>query len=93
MKRGLLDGWIASELFPNEDSERKSTVTDSRQAGSDVRLLVKPAEAAEALAVSPRKLWAMTNSGEIPCVRLGRAVRYDLDDLRAWIDEQKRTRR
>jgi hypothetical protein len=42
-----------------------------------LKLLVKPSDAAEALSISPRKLWAMTNSGEIPCLRLGRAVRYD----------------
>ena len=53
------------------------------------RLLLKPREAAEALAISPRTLWARTNAGEIPCVRLGRAVRYDPADLRAWIDGQK----
>ena len=33
-------------------------------------LLLTPQQAAEALAISPRKLWAMTASGEIPHVRL-----------------------
>jgi excisionase family DNA binding protein len=54
-----------------------------------LRLLLKPNEAAAALALSPRKLWAMTASHQIPCVRIGKSVRYDLADLRAWIDEQK----
>ena len=53
------------------------------------QLLLRPADAAQALAISPRKLWAMTASGEVPCVRLGRSVRYDPDDLRAWIEERK----
>lgn len=52
-------------------------------------LLLTLAEAAEALAISPRKLWGMTASGEISCVRLGRCVRYPVDDLRQWIDDQK----
>jgi len=52
-------------------------------------LLLKPDEAAKALAISSRKLWAMTNAGEIPCVRLGRAVRYDPEDLLAWIEQRK----
>ncbi len=52
------------------------------------RLLLRPSEAARALAISPRKLWAMTNCGEIPCVRLGRAVRYRPSDLTVWIDSQ-----
>ena len=55
-------------------------------------LLLKPREAAMALAVSPRKLWELTNTGELPCVRIGRAVRYDVRDLIAWIDKQKNSR-
>ena len=54
-------------------------------------LLLTPKQAAEALAISPRKLWSMTASGEIPHVRMGRrCVRYPLDDLRQWIDDQKK---
>jgi excisionase family DNA binding protein len=58
-----------------------------------IKLLLKPSHAAEALSISPRKLWAMTNSGEIPCVRFGKSVRYDPADLREWIDSQKGGRR
>ena len=56
---------------------------------ADTPLLLKPGDAAKALAISPRKLWELTNTGEIPCVRIGRAVRYSPDDLRAWIEERK----
>lgn len=52
-------------------------------------LLVKPPEAARLLSISPRKLWELTNCGEIPCVRIGAAVRYSLSDLEAWIQSQK----
>ena len=52
-------------------------------------LLLTPQQAADDLAISPRKLWTMTASGEIPCVRIGRCVRYPLGDLRRWIDDQK----
>jgi hypothetical protein len=52
-------------------------------------LLLKPVEAAKALAISPRKLWSLTAGGQIPCVRIGKCVRYDPADLRAWIDAQK----
>lgn len=52
-------------------------------------LLLKPIEAANALAISPRKLWELTATREIQCIRIGRAVRYDPDDLRAWIEYQK----
>jgi excisionase family DNA binding protein len=53
-------------------------------------LLVDAREAARLLAISERKLWSLTNCGEIPCVRVGRAVRYPVDDLQRWIANQTR---
>ena len=53
-------------------------------------LLLTPPQTAQALAISPRKLWAMTDSGEIPCIRLGRSIRYDPADLLAWIAAKKK---
>lgn len=47
-------------------------------------------EAAKWLGVCPRTLRAIRASGEIPYVRLGRAVRYDLDDLRAYVARNKK---
>ena len=54
-----------------------------------IGILLRPSDAAEALAISPRKLWELTNCGDIPCIRIGRAVRYDPVDLRNWIEMQK----
>lgn len=54
------------------------------------KLLAKVPEAAGALAISERKLWELTDPrGPIPCVRIGRSVRYDLRDLRTYIEGQK----
>jgi excisionase family DNA binding protein len=53
-------------------------------------LLVTAPEAAKKLAISPRTLWGLTKSGEIACVRVGRrAIRYDVADLRRWIQTRK----
>lgn len=52
-------------------------------------LLLTPKQASLALGISPRKLWSLTASGEIPHVRIGRCVRYPLDDLQRWIDGKK----
>ena len=52
-------------------------------------LLLTPKQAADVLAISARTLWNLTNSGAIRRVRIGRSVRYDVADLRAWIDSQK----
>jgi len=53
------------------------------------RLLLTPPQAAEALQVSPRTLWGLTKAGRLPAIRIGRSVRYDLRDLRAFIDGEK----
>ena len=52
-------------------------------------LLLTAQQAAKALAISPRKLWGMTASREIAHLRVGRCVRYPLEDLQRWIDAQK----
>lgn len=54
-------------------------------------LLVDGREAARMLAISPRKLWAMTfeTTPGLPYIRCGRLVRYPVDDLRRWIDAQR----
>ena len=55
-----------------------------------VVLLWSLREAAEALGISERKLWGMTDSREIPHVRLGRCLRYPVHELEQWIDENKK---
>jgi excisionase family DNA binding protein len=55
----------------------------------DRKLLWTSREAAAALCISDRTLWKLTKEGNIPCVRIGRAVRYDPADIRTWIDAQK----
>ena len=53
-------------------------------------LLVTPREAAQALSICERTLYALTQRGQLPTVRIGRAVRYDVRDLRAWIERAKK---
>jgi excisionase family DNA binding protein len=52
-------------------------------------LLLTSRQAAQALAISERKLWDLTKCGDIPVVRFGRCVRYAPADLQAWIDSHK----
>ncbi len=51
-------------------------------------LALRPRDAARALGIGERLLWSKTNSGEIPCVRIGRAVVYPVDLLRDYLDRQ-----
>lgn len=55
-----------------------------RPASAD-KLLVDTREAARLLAVSPRTVWSMMARGELPTVRLGRAVRVRMADLEAFV--------
>lgn len=52
-------------------------------------LLVSVPDAAKMLAIGQRKLWSLTNDKQIPCVRVGRSVRYDVRDLTNFIDKLK----
>ena len=53
------------------------------------RLSLRPREAAESLGISERKLWALTKSGEIPAIRVGRGKRkltlYAVSALEKWL--------
>jgi excisionase family DNA binding protein len=51
--------------------------------------LVTPKTAALALSISPRKLWSLTESGDVRCVRIGRSVRYDTADLAEFIEASR----
>ena len=53
--------------------------------GDVPRLALRPKEAAAALGIGRRLLWTLTNCGEIPHARLGRAVVYPADLLRAYL--------
>jgi len=53
-------------------------------------MLLTPREAAKALSICERTLYALTRRGELPVVRIGRAVRYDVADLRGYIDRMKK---
>jgi excisionase family DNA binding protein len=57
---------------------------------SNETLLLTPMQAAKALAISQRTLWQLKTDGKIRCVRINRLVRYDLKDLAAYIERQKK---
>jgi excisionase family DNA binding protein len=52
-------------------------------------LLVDAREAARLLAISPRTLWSLTKAGDVPVVRIGRLVRYDVAGLGRWVTERQ----
>lgn len=48
-------------------------------------LLIDAKAAAAMLAIGARTLWSLTKCSAIPSHRIGRAVRYCPDELRAWV--------
>ena len=52
------------------------------------RLGLRPKEAAQALGISERLLWAKTNCGEIPHCRIGRAIVYPVNLLEEYLTNQ-----
>jgi len=52
-------------------------------------LLLTVPQAAERLAVSLRTMQRLIQTGALPCIRLGRSVRIDPDDLAAMLNEVK----
>ena len=54
------------------------------------KILLTRKQAAAALSVGERTLWAMTwPRGPIRSVRIGRSVRYSADALRTWVESQQ----
>jgi excisionase family DNA binding protein len=49
----------------------------------------KVGSSSRALSISERTLFTLTQRGEIPAVRIGRAVRYEAADLQAYIVRRK----
>jgi excisionase family DNA binding protein len=87
---------VASDNQPSADSvealaAHPAAGRPNSLAAAVVPLLLTPREAARALAIGERTLWSLTRRGEIPVVRIGRAVRYDPRDLDVYVQAQKQT--
>jgi excisionase family DNA binding protein len=52
------------------------------------KLLVRPAEAAEAIGIGRSKIYELLARGDLPSVRIGSSVRVPVEALRAWIAKQ-----
>ncbi len=77
---------------------RKVVVLETRAKGHNAMndnnvigkpLLITAREAAQLLSISERTLWDITNRGDLRRVKVGRLVRYDPRDLKAWIESVK----
>ncbi len=51
-------------------------------------LCLRVRQAAVVLGLSPAQTYAMTRSGELPSVRVGRAVLVPVAELRTWLSQR-----
>ena len=49
------------------------------------KLLLKCSEAAKRLSMGRAKVYLMAASGELPSIRIGRAIRISAESLREWV--------
>ncbi len=82
-------GPAAVAAAPGHESQHSTvSLTQPGDSGKLPRLAMRPREAAEALGIGERLLWSLTNRGEIPHLRLGKAILYPIETLQAWLDHQ-----
>ena len=53
------------------------------------KLLLKCEEAAKQLSMGRAKVYLMAASGELPSIRIGRAIRIPADALREWVGQKQ----
>ncbi len=66
-------------------------MTNETQTVKDEPRLKNYRTAAAYLSLSEREVWRMGKEGNIPTIRIGRSVRFDVRDLDEWIEKQKGT--
>jgi excisionase family DNA binding protein len=52
------------------------------------RPLLRPTEAAEPLAVKPSWVYEAVRSGTLPCLRIGRHIRFTREMLEDWLESR-----
>ncbi len=78
-------------MLPNDPLNMASVDPIPTDAGDVAPLLVNVKQAAALLGISARTLFSITAPrGDLPCVIIGRCVRYRLSDLERFCEERAR---
>ena len=62
---------------------------ESPQEGTPQRLLLRIPEVAETLGIGRTKIYELIAIGELPTIRVGRAVRISVSTLQKWVEERE----
>jgi len=77
--------WCGEFRQANTDTRRLSASPGTTPQGKDMRLVISSGEAAKLLGISNRTLYSLSESGEVPRVRIGSRVCYRMETLQAWV--------
>src|SRR5262245_59140191 len=76
-----------------EEVLRKHQISDcgaeSTPPEQENSLVLQAREAAKRMAISERHLFTMTKKGLLPCVHVGRGVRYRVETIERWIRDSE----
>lgn len=79
------------EIFKRLDNIEKlirPNVKDTSQSQSTQTNLVKIGVASQLTGYSVNYLYHLANKGTIPCIRRGRSLRFDINQLHDWMNKQ-----
>lgn len=82
---------IVREVAAEFMEEWKASVAHQPPHGApNDGFLLTSRETAKRLAISERHLLQLTRTGQLPCVRVGKCVRYKIDTILEWLREAER---
>ena len=62
---------------------------ESPQEDAPQRLLLRIPEVAETLGIGRTKIYELIATGELPTIRVGRAVRISVSTLQKWVENRE----
>lgn len=65
-----------------------TTIMERQQEAPTQRLLLRIPEVAKALGLGRTKIYELIAAGELPVIRVGRAVRVSVTAVQKWVEEQ-----
>ena len=77
---------IRRNMYP---MQRKAYHLRNPQEGTPQRLLLRIPEAAETLGIGRTKIYELIATGELPTIRVGRAVRISVSTLQKWVEARE----
>ncbi len=95
--RGAIEGWVVGPLARRRGNPTEPDQTVAEQLRLDAfrpsvslaEPVLTAAAAAELLSVRTSWVYDAARSGELPCIRLGKHLRFLRSDLERWVAEQR----